>query len=364
MFCHGELARPQARCPPPDRLLPDDRTGGALGGVLVGVVAPLLFRGTLELPLAIAACAGLLIVAHRHEGRPSLALAAATGGIVRSQRAGMSTITAAMRSRWSATSTAACGSRSRNAGTDFESRVLVHGTVAHGVQFTDPVAARRAPPPTTARVPGPRWRCKSTGERPVRVGLVGLGVGTLAAYSRPGDVYRFYEINPLVETLARSEFTFLADAAATVAVVPGDARLALEREADQRYDVLLVDAFSGDAVPAHLLTHRGHAPLLPTPHARGGCWRCTFPTTTSTSSRWPTPWCGRSASTPCWSTATRSRTEIFGAKWVLVALRAAVDPGDRRGRRSALGATRAARLDRRLQQPFRDPEAAHRDLQG
>ena len=86
------------------------------------------------------------------------------------------------------------------------------------------------------------------------MGLVGLGIGTLAAYSRPGDVYRFYEINPLVEKLARQEFTFLADASAAVSVLPGDARLTLEREPDQHYDVLIVNAFSGDAIPVHLLT--------------------------------------------------------------------------------------------------------------
>jgi hypothetical protein len=129
----------------------------------------------------------------------------------------------------------------------------VHGTVAHGVQFTDP--ALRAD--TTAYygpTSGAALALRSLGDRPARVGLVGLGVGTLAAYSKPVDVYRFYEINPMVETFARGHFTFLADAAAAVEIVTGDARLALEREPDQRYDVLVVDAFSGDAVPTHLLT--------------------------------------------------------------------------------------------------------------
>jgi SAM-dependent methyltransferase len=84
--------------------------------------------------------------------------------------------------------------------------------------------------------------------------VIGLGTGTLAAYGRSGDRFRFYEINPLVIELARSEFTYLSDCEARVQVVPGDARLSLEREAPQQFDVLVVDAFSGDSIPVHLLT--------------------------------------------------------------------------------------------------------------
>ena len=91
------------------------------------------------------------------------------------------------------------------------------------------------------------------------VGGIGLGVGTLAAWSRPGDTYRFYEINPAAERLAREYFTFLRDAEADVEVVLGDGRIALEEElagttSRPRFDVLIIDAFSGDAVPVHLLT--------------------------------------------------------------------------------------------------------------
>jgi len=253
MFCHGELARlkPAARHLTGYYLA--IALGGAAGGALVGVAAPLLLRGTLELPLAVAACAGLLVLAHRREGRANLALAAATGLVVATLVAWHvrdygSDALAMDRNFYG-------GLRVKvsNAGTDWETRVLVHGTVAHGVQFAEP--ALRAD--TTAYygpTSGAALALRSLGDRPARVGLVGLGVGTLAAYSRPGDVYRFYEINPMVETFARGHFTFLADAAAAVEVVTGDARLALEREPDQRYDVLVVDAFSGDAVPTHLLT--------------------------------------------------------------------------------------------------------------
>ena len=87
-----------------------------------------------------------------------------------------------------------------------------------------------------------------------KVGLIGLGAGTLAVYGRPGDIYRFYEINPQVIELAQSEFSFMRDSQAAVETVLGDARLSLEREPPQGFDVLAVDAFSGDSVPVHLIT--------------------------------------------------------------------------------------------------------------
>jgi len=87
-----------------------------------------------------------------------------------------------------------------------------------------------------------------------RIGLVGLGPGTLAAYGRPGDTYRFYELNPLVIQVAKTEFSYLRDCPAKVDIVEGDARSSLEREPGQRFDVLLLDAFSGDSIPVHLLT--------------------------------------------------------------------------------------------------------------
>jgi spermidine synthase len=88
----------------------------------------------------------------------------------------------------------------------------------------------------------------------MRVGIVGLGAGTIAGYARKGDTYRFYEINPAVIEIAGHEFTYLKDSFGSVDVVPGDARLSLEKET-AKYDVLIVDAFSGDAIPVHLLTH-------------------------------------------------------------------------------------------------------------
>jgi Spermidine synthase len=89
---------------------------------------------------------------------------------------------------------------------------------------------------------------------PRHIGVIGLGAGTLATYGRLGDRMRFYEINPLVLRLARSEFSYLADCQAQLEVVLGDARLSLEREPTQNFDVLAVDAFSSDSIPVHLLT--------------------------------------------------------------------------------------------------------------
>jgi spermidine synthase len=93
----------------------------------------------------------------------------------------------------------------------------------------------------------------------IRVGVIGLGAGTVVMYGRQGDVYRFYEINPLMIEIAKKEFTFLRDAKAKVEIVLGDARLSLEREPSQNFDVLMMDAFSGDSVPVHLLTKEAFA---------------------------------------------------------------------------------------------------------
>ena len=103
---------------------------------------------------------------------------------------------------------------------------------------------------------------KAWGERPLRVGVVGLGTGTLAAFGRKGDVYRFYEINPQVIDVAYSEFSYLGDAGAagaTVSTVLGDARLAMEGEKPQEYDLLVIDAFSSDSIPVHLIKREAMA---------------------------------------------------------------------------------------------------------
>ena len=99
-------------------------------------------------------------------------------------------------------------------------------------------------------------RCMEAIQRrgPVNAGVIGLGVGTLASYGRPGDRMAFYEINPEVERIARAYFTFLGDCKGTCEVFLGDGRLVLDRQGNQRYDLLVVDAFNSDSIPLHLLT--------------------------------------------------------------------------------------------------------------
>ena len=132
-------------------------------------------------------------------------------------------------------------------------RVLVHGSIKHGEQF---LARERRREPTSyyGATSGVARAIALAGDGPRHLGLIGLGAGTLATYGRAGDTLRFYDINPRVVELARSEFSYLADSAARVDVVLGDARLELEREPPQGFDVLAVDAFSSGAIPVHLLT--------------------------------------------------------------------------------------------------------------
>jgi hypothetical protein len=138
-------------------------------------------------------------------------------------------------------------------GTEDEARMLVHGTVDHGMQFTAP--ERQGLPITYyGRESGIGLALKSLRHSSLRVGIIGLGAGSLAAYAEPGDVLRFYEINPLVVTLAYSEFTYLANCRGDAQIVLGDGRLSLEREPVQKFDLLVVDAFSGDSIPVHLFT--------------------------------------------------------------------------------------------------------------
>jgi hypothetical protein len=133
-------------------------------------------------------------------------------------------------------------------------RTLTNGTIQHGTQIFSPALSRT---PTTYYAEDSglglalRFCCQG---RTRNIGVVGLGVGTIAAYGRPGDRIRFYEINPAVAPIAQHFFTYLRDSTAKVSIVEGDARSSLARESPQDFDVLVIDAFSGDAIPLHLLT--------------------------------------------------------------------------------------------------------------
>jgi hypothetical protein len=147
-----------------------------------------------------------------------------------------------------------------------EIMMLTHGKAVHGFEWTNPAYRDE---PTLCYVPnsGVGLAINENPKRaqgsavPIRIGVVGEGVGTLAAYGRPGDSIRFYELDPAVAEMSEGptpRFNFLADSQAKVEVVVGDGRLSLEREASsgpaQRFDILVLDAFNGDSLPVHLLT--------------------------------------------------------------------------------------------------------------
>ena len=136
---------------------------------------------------------------------------------------------------------------------DTRYRSLVHGAILHGEQWLSEKYRRSAT--TYYKTSSGIGRVLLAFEgKPIRVGVIGLGAGSIAVYGDGDDVYRFYDINPAVERVARTWFTYLADCPAKVEVVLGDARLSLEREPPQQFDVLAVDAFSGDSIPVHLIT--------------------------------------------------------------------------------------------------------------
>jgi len=133
-------------------------------------------------------------------------------------------------------------------------RSMLHGRINHGEQYLEE-PHRRQPTAYYCELSGIGRAIRSLPQdRPLRLGVVGLGTGTLAAYGRPGDVMRIYEINDQVLSLARSHFTYLQDSGATIETALGDGRLVLEADPPQGFDLLAMDAFSGDSIPTHLLT--------------------------------------------------------------------------------------------------------------
>lgn len=276
MLCHGELVRRKPHPRHLTRFYLAIATGGALGGALVALLAPAIFTGFWEYPLGLAGCCILAALAawpdrvwvfRRRWPESTLLLGAAClllivfflarFVVIDSGRVGHRL--AAERNFYGVLRVY----QTQRDGNDY---IEMHqGNVIHGSQFAN--ASQRGLPTTYyGRDSGvgivldrfPREAHAGGESGPIKVGIIGMGAGTLATYARVGDDYRFYEINPEVESLAREQFHFLGPRAKEITVVLGDARVMLEREWDrgenQRFDVLIVDAFTGDAVPIHLLT--------------------------------------------------------------------------------------------------------------
>ena len=274
-FCHAEVFRLRpagGRAEESTVFYLMVAAGGAAGTFVVAIASPLVFRSNYDLALSFfvtAALAGLvtwwdgwaqrvlwvtgsgllvalLVMLHVGFGRHALMRGRNFYGALRVTES--QTDTAALEEK---------GAREAAASGDVGTgpvRTLMNGRIRHGTQM---LGADRRHIPTSYYGEDSgvgvamRYCCEG---RTKSVGVVGLGVGTLAAYGRAGDRMRFYEINPLVEPIARNLFTYLKDTPAQTVVVEGDGRASLEREAAQGFDVLVVDAFSGDAIPLHLLT--------------------------------------------------------------------------------------------------------------
>ena len=268
LACHGELARLK---PEPQRLTSyylAIAAGGALGSAFVAVVAPRVFTQYLELHLGLWACCAIVLVAlgadprsTLRRGRPlwawilsGLALAGFGAGLTLQATEFSDSLVAASRNFYGTVRVI------RSApDTERDGLLLVHGSTSHGVQFRDPKKRRWATTYySTESGAGLAFRYYRRRSQ-LNIGVVGLGIGTLATYGRPGDRFRFYEIDPRIERVARTHFRFLADSPADVKVVIGDARLSLEREPPQGFDLLFLDAFTSHSVPIHLLTQEAFA---------------------------------------------------------------------------------------------------------
>jgi hypothetical protein len=261
LFCHAEAyaLRPQ-RGSETTLFYLLIAAGGAAGTFFIGIASPLIFSANYDLAISFFVTALLAVAVTWHDGWPQRLLwstasvlllifaimlhAAYTRDALLEVRNFYGTL------RVKQTTTAQADPE----------RMLLNGTIQHGTQIFGNGLTRT---PTTYYAVDSgiglalRFCCSAPGSdlaRPRNIGVIGLGTGTLAAYGHPGDRIRFYEINPLVRPIAQNLFTYLRDSPAQITFADGDARTSLTREVPQNFDVLAVDAFSGDAIPLHLLT--------------------------------------------------------------------------------------------------------------
>jgi len=266
MVCHGELVRSR---PHPTRLTAfylAMSAGGALGGTLVALAAPAFFNDFWEYPVVWWVTCLSVVAAWRRSGlfgiAPRWLMPAICCGIV----VLVLTTVRPLLSYGPYTDTVNRNFYGvlrviKHQESSGEMRTLMHGTITHGIQFVDPGKRRLATSyygPESGIGLALLLHPLRLSHLPLRVGVIGLGAGSIAVYGLPGDVFRFYEINPAVISIARAWFSYLSDSAARIETATGDARLVLEAELasgrQQKFDVLVVDAFSSDAIPVHLLT--------------------------------------------------------------------------------------------------------------
>ena len=257
LFCHGELYRLRPAASQLTRYYLTISLGGALGAIFVGLVAPYIFRNVYEFPLTLLVMALFALFALWREGwlaRISWSAAAVAMAVVLALniRARREDSIVMVRNFYAALRV----TETKNDGQVI--RTLLHGTIDHGEEFMDP-AKRLLPTSYYGPDSGVALALNKCCEGPKKYGVIGLGTGTLAAFGKAGDTVRYYEINPQVLEISRNSFYFLRETPAKVDIVLGDARLSLEREDPQQFDVLAVDAFSGDAIPVHLLTREAVA---------------------------------------------------------------------------------------------------------
>ena len=265
MACHGELALAK---PDPSRLTAfylAVSAGGALGGAFVGLVAPHVFNDFFELHWGFFLCPALVLLSlfiqagsPLRYGRPAWAWVALTLALV--------WLGVDLRQRYAQSLTFTVASSRDFFGVlkIFEApstnprgkiRLLGHGGIIHGFQWIEPSYWHTVKTSYFGTGTGVADAFALLApRRPLRVGVIGLGIGTIAAWGQEGDHFEFYEINPNVVRIAKENFTYLRDSHAQVEIVEGDGRLALEAAPDQHFELLVLDAFNGDSPPIHLMT--------------------------------------------------------------------------------------------------------------
>jgi spermidine synthase len=257
--CHSDLV---ARRPAPQRLTEFYflmSLGGVLGGVFSTLLAPVLFSAIVEYPFLLAASFFAIGEFRSILARPIWRYAFSVVAI-----GGVALMVQGSEAEWRERSFFGVMQITRS--DDGEFRRLVHGTTLHGVQrLSDFVAGRRPEPLSYYTAEGPiasaiRAHRAALG-RPLSIGVVGLGTGSMACHAEAGEQWRFFEIDPAVVNIATNPdwFSFLSRCQPEADIVLGDARQSLLREKDGAFDAIIVDAFSSDAIPVHLMTREALA---------------------------------------------------------------------------------------------------------